>query len=277
MTDKKVWLITGTSSGVGRELVAAALEQGYRVVASARTPEDVRALVAPHPDRALAVRLDVTDEPSIDRAVRDALEQFGRIDVVVNNAGYGLIGAVEEPSDAQIRRQFDTNVFGVVNVLRQTLPVLREQGAGHVINVSSCLGLLAFASYGYYSATKFALQGLSEALAQELAPLGINVTIAEPGSIRTDFVSRGIVRPEHPRPEAYPSTHAITEYLTKTDGTQNSDPRKIARSLIEITEMEHPPFHAPLGEDAYQVIEQQLHTLGEAIRLGRERSLTTGF
>jgi NAD(P)-dependent dehydrogenase (short-subunit alcohol dehydrogenase family) len=276
MADKKVWLITGTSSGVGRELVAEALEQGYRVVASARTPEDVRALVAPHPDRAIAVRLDVTDEPSIDRAVRDALERFGRIDVVVNNAGYGLIGAVEEPSDAQIRRQFDTNVFGVVNVLRQTLPVLREQGTGHVINVSSCLGLLAVASYGYYSATKFALQGLSEALAQELAPLGISVTIAEPGAIRTDFVSRGIVRPEHPRPEAYPSTRAITEYLTKTDGTQNSDPRTIARSLIEIAETDRPPFHVPLGEDAYQVIEQQLHTIGEAIRLGRERSLTTG-
>lgn len=276
MGDEKVWFITGSSSGIGRALAEEALAQGERVVATARRPEVLDDLVDGHPGSALAVRLDVTSRREVEQAVHRAVEVFGRLDVVVNNAGYGLIGALEEPSDEQIRGQFETNVFGVLNVVREALPVLRRQGRGHIINVSSSLGFHAVASYGYYSATKFALQGLSEALAAETAALGIKVTIAEPGGTRTEFVTRGMVDPAHPLPEVYPSTGALSTYLARTDGRQHSDPRKVARVLIDVADLADPPLHLPLGVDAHDAIGRHLARNAEEIRLGRERALRTG-
>jgi NAD(P)-dependent dehydrogenase (short-subunit alcohol dehydrogenase family) len=277
MSEKKVWLITGTSTGIGRELAEAALEKGYRVAATARRPEVLSDLVERYPETALAVRLDVTSREDVEAAVAATVEKFGRLDVVVNNAGYGLAGAIEEPSDEQIRAQFETNVFGVLNVLRGALPVLRAQKSGHVINVSSGLGFFAYPSYGYYSATKFALQGLSEALALETAPLGIKVTIAEPGGTRTDFISKGLVEPENFLAEAYPSTGALLEKFNEFDGRQLSDPRRLAEVLLEIAELENPPLHLPLGEDSYRAIEGQLAKISEEISRWREKSLSTSY
>jgi NAD(P)-dependent dehydrogenase (short-subunit alcohol dehydrogenase family) len=276
MSEKKVWFITGTSAGIGRELAEAALEKGYRVAATARKPEVLRDLAEKYPETVLTLKLDVTDKNDIAQAIAKTIEKFGRIDTVVNNAGYGLLGAVEEPSDEQIRRQFETNVFGVINVVREVLPVLRRQKSGHIINVSSGLGFFAFPSYGYYSATKFAVQGISEALAQETAALGIKVTIAEPGGTRTDFI-KGVVQPENVLPEAYPSTTNLFEMFGDMQGAQLSDPRRVAEVLIEVSENENPPLHLPLGEDSYNGIQNQLHKISKEISEWRETSLATGY
>lgn len=276
MSEKKVWFITGTSSGIGRELAEEALAQGYRVVATARKPEVLKDLVEKYPETALAVKLDVTNKEDVKNSLNEAIDKFERIDVVVNNAGYGLIGAIEEPEDEQIRQQFETNVFGVLNVLRGVLPTFRSQKSGHIINVSSGLGFFAYPSYGYYSATKFALQGLSESLAKETAHLGIKVTIAEPGGTRTDF-GKGVIKAENILAEDYPSTAAFINLLGDADGKQFSDPNKIAKILIEIAETENPPFHLPLGEDSYNGIVAQLEKINNEISILKEKSLATGY
>lgn len=279
MSGSKVWFITGTSAGIGRELAETALENGYRVVATARKPEVLQDLAEKYPETVLTVKLDVTDKNNVTEAIEKAVEKFGRIDVVVNNAGYGLLGAVEEPSDEQIRGQFETNFFGVINVVRESLPILRRQKSGHIINVSSGLGFFAFPSYGYYSATKFAVQGLSEALAQEVAPLGIKVTIAEPGGTKTNFIT-GVVQPENALPEEYPTTtnlFAQFSDISNSHGLQLSDPRRIAEVLIETIESENPPLHLPLGEDSYNGIQAALDKISKEIAERRDQSLATGY
>lgn len=276
MSEKKVWFITGTSAGIGKELAETALEKGYKVAATARKPEVLRDLAEKYPDTVLTLKLDVTDKNDIAEALRQTIEKFGRIDVVVNNAGYGLLGAVEEPSDEQIRQQFETNVFGVINVVRASLPILRAQKSGHIINVSSGLGFFAFPSYGYYSATKFAVQGISEALAQETAALGIKVTIAEPGGTKTEFI-KGVVQPENALPEDYPTTTNLFETFGKMDGLQLSDPRRVAEVLIGVAETENPPLHLPLGEDSYDGIQNQLDKISKEIAQWRETSIATGY
>jgi NAD(P)-dependent dehydrogenase (short-subunit alcohol dehydrogenase family) len=273
----KVWFITGASSGLGRALAEEVLAQGDRVIATARKTSGLRNLVEKYSDAARALTLDVTNLDDVQDSVAQAIKEFGRIDVVVNNAGYGLVGAIEEPSDEQIRQLFETNVFGVLNVLRETLPILRRQKSGHIINISSRLGFTAFPSYGYYSATKYALHGLSEALAQEVAPFGIKVTIAEPGGIRTNFNEKSVVQPENLLPAEYPSTAVFNGYLSNGHGKQFSDPHKIAELLVEITKSEDPPLHLPLGEDAYHKIEEQLNKITEEIARWREKGSATGY
>lgn len=276
MSEKKVWFITGTSVGIGRALAETALEKGYKVAATARKPEVLKDLAEKYPETVLTLKLDVTNKKDIAAAINQTIEKFGAIDVVVNNAGYGLLGAVEEPSDEQIRGQFETNLFGVINVVREVLPTLRKQKSGHIINVSSGLGFFAYPSYGYYSATKFAVQGLSEALAQETAHLGIKVTIAEPGGTRTDFI-KGVVKPENVSPEAYPSTTKLFELFNGRQGGEFSDPRRIAEVLIEVAETENPPLHLPLGEDSYNGIQKQLDKISREISEWREKSIDTGY
>jgi NAD(P)-dependent dehydrogenase (short-subunit alcohol dehydrogenase family) len=271
MKEKKVWLITGSSSGLGRGLAEEALAEGYRVVATARKPEALQSLVDNYPSAARAVKLDVTNLNDVNAAISEAIKAFGRIDVLVNNAGYGLVGAVEEPSDKQFRQEFETNVFGVINVLRGVLPILRRQKGGHILNISSYTGFTAFPSYGYYSATKFAIQGLSEALAQEVATHGIKVTIAEPGGIKSDFIGRSLEKPENALPEIYPSTTEFLNLLGKVDVSRLSDPHNIARLLIEVVESDSPPLHLPIGEDAYAVITGRLDQLKAEILRSQER------
>lgn len=277
MSENKVWFITGTSTGIGRALAETALAKGYKVVATARKPEVLADLAEKYPETVLTVKLDVTDKKDVADAIEKSVEKFGRIDVVVNNAGYGLLGAVEEPSDKQIRGQFETNLFGVINVVRGTLPVLRRQKSGHIINVSSGLGFFAFPSYGYYSATKFAVQGLSEALAQEVAPLGIKVTIAEPGATRTSFIDKGVVKPANALPEDYPSTTNLLELFNQSQDSPISDPRRLAEILIEIAEVENPPLHLPLGADSVDGIQNHLEKILKEISKWREKTMATGY
>lgn len=276
MSEKKVWFITGTSAGIGRELTETALEKGYKVAATARKPEVLKDLAEKYPETILTLKLDVTNKNDIAEAINQTIEKFGAIDVVVNNAGYGLLGAIEEPSDEQIRGQFETNLFGVLNVVRGVLPTLRKQKSGHIINVSSGLGFFAFPSYGYYSATKFAVQGLSDALAQETAHLGIKVTIAEPGGTKTDFI-KGVVQPENNLTEAYPTTANLFERFKDFQDAQLSDPRRLAEVLIEVAETENPPLHLPLGEDSYNGIQAHLDKIKQEISEWREKSIDTGY
>lgn len=275
MSENKVWFITGTSSGFGRALAEEVLAKGERVVATARKPEVLRDLVEKYPDTARAVRLDVTNTEDAKSAVREAVKEFGRIDVLVNNAGYALVGAIEETSDEQIRRQFETNVFGVINVTREVLPFLRRQKSGHIVNIGSVVGISATPSMGIYSATKFALEGLSEALAGELAPFGIKTTIVEPGPFSTNGFASAIFA-ENPLPEVYPSPAQLAETFQEFKNIAG-DPVKAVRVIIEAVEAGNPPFRLPLGLMAFEGIEAKLEQVKREISIWRTRAVNTNF
>ena len=275
MNENKVWFITGTSSGFGKALAEEVLAKGDRVVATARKPEVLADLVEKYPDTARAVKLDVTNMVDAKNSVREAIKEFGRIDVLVNNAGYALVGAIEETSDEQIRQQFDTNVFGVLNVTREVLPFLRDQKSGHIVNIGSMVGISAWASLSIYSATKFALEGLSEALAGEVAAHGIKTTIVEPGPYNTGGVERAVFA-ANLLPEAYPSTTQLPEVFREFDTTAG-DPVKAVKIIIEAVESENPPFRLPLGLPAFEAIEAKLEQVKQEISIWRERAINTNF
>lgn len=277
MTEKKVWFITGCSTGLGRDLAEVLLEQGYRVVATARRLDSIADLAERFPANARIASLDVTDRDEITAAVEKAIEEFGRIDVLVNNAGYGLLGAIEEPSTDQIRAQFDTNVFGAVDVMRVVLPQMRRQTSGHVLNMSSVAGFIASGSAGYYAATKFALEALSEALAQETADHGIRVTIVEPGPFRTDFGGRSLSGPEGQMPDVYPGTQKFLDYFAEVDRKQVGDPRKAAQVMIDVVESAEPPLRLPLGELCITRIVSELEKVRADIAPWREAGIATAF
>ncbi len=275
MSENKVWFITGTSSGFGRILAEEVLAKGERVVATARKPEVLQDLVEKYPDTARAVKLDVTNLEDVKNAVSEAVKEFGRIDVLVNNAGYALAGAIEETSNEQIRQQFDTNLFGVLNVTREALPVLRRQKSGHIVNISSVVGFSAFPSLGIYSASKFALEGISEALAAEVAPLGIKTTLVEPGPFYTGGVERAIFA-DNLLPEAYPVTTQLPEAFREFSRTAG-DPVKAVRVIIEAVEADDPPFRLPLGLPAFEAIEAKLEQVKQEISIWRTRAIDTNF
>lgn len=277
MNEKKIWFITGASSGFGRALAEAVLAKGERVVATARKPEVLRDLIEKHPGWALAVRLDVTNLEDAKNAVSEAVKEFGRIDVLVNNAGHGLVGAIEEAGSEQIKQQFDTNVFGVLNVTRAALPVLREQKSGHVVNIGSNVGFAAVGSFGYYSATKFALEGISEALAAEVAPHKIKTTIVEPGPFHTGYSSRALVYGDNLLPEVYPSTAEVIKSFSEADSPNAGDPVKAVRIIIEAVESENPPFRLPLGAAAFETVEAKLEAVKREIHVWRDRATQTNF
>ena len=197
-TDPKRWLITGCSTGIGRSIAAAALARGHQVAVTARRPETIADLVAIDPDRTIALPLDVTDAAQVTAAVSETESAFGGIDVLVNNAGYGYMAALEEGDDTEVRKLFDTNYFGVVSMIKAVLPGMRAQRDGHIVNISSMTGLVANPPNIYYSSTKFALEALTEGLAKELQPLGIRVSAVEPGAVRTDWASRSMKETSHP-------------------------------------------------------------------------------
>jgi NAD(P)-dependent dehydrogenase (short-subunit alcohol dehydrogenase family) len=274
--ESRVWFITGSSTGFGRELAEEALAQGHRVVATARRPEALDDLVQKYPQTARAVRLDVTKPEEVRAAVDEAVKAFGRIDVLVNNAGYGLIGALEEVSDEQLRRQFETNFFGAASVLRAALPVLRRQRSGHVLNFSSVGGFVSFPAASPYTATKFALEALSESLAQEVAHLGVKVTIVEPGAFRTDFNGRSLDAPQNRIPD-YAATEQFLNWLRANDGQQPGDPRKAARAVIKAVESANPPLRLPLGADAVGAIEAKLEAVKKEIGEWRQVAVDTAY
>jgi NAD(P)-dependent dehydrogenase (short-subunit alcohol dehydrogenase family) len=252
------WLITGASSGLGRALAEAVLDAGHRVVATARDPESVTDLERRHPGQALAARLDVTRPDDARTALASATEAFGRVDVVVNNAGYGLFGALEELDDEQLRRQFETNVFGPVNVIRAALPQLRRQGSGHIVQISSLEGVAPIlAGETAYAATKFAAEGLCEALAMEVRHLGIRVTIVEPGPVRTDFAAGAVAEPS--RIDDYDaSVGEALRLFEQLAGNQPNDPARVAAAVVEAIEADEPPLRLVLGTEAVDAVRAKL-------------------
>ncbi len=261
VNDFKVWLITGSSTGFGRTLAETVLEKGDKVIATARKPEQLQDLIAQYPDTAKALRLDVTNPDEIIAAIEKANTAFGRIDVLVNNAGYGLIGAFEEVSDEQIHRNFDTNLFGAINVIRAVLPIMRLQQSGHIINMSAIAGFTNELGFSIYGGAKFALEGVSEALHGEVAPLGIKVTIVEPGPFRTDFIGRSLDRAEE-QMEAYQGTVGkFLNFLNNIEGKQPGDPAKAAEAIIKVVNSENPPLRLVLGQYAYTKFRKKIESL----------------
>lgn len=257
----KVWFITGTSTGFGRELAEAALQAGNQVVATARKPEVLGTLTAKYGDKVLAITLDVTKPDTIVAAVEAARAKFGRIDVLVNNAGYSVVGGFEEITDAQFRAQYETNVFGVLNVLRAALPTLRAQKSGYILNVSSVVGLTAMPALSAYASSKFALEGISEALAAELKPMGIHVVLVEPGAFRTAFGVAGVPKGDNPIAEYAPTAGETIGWLEGSVGKQPGDPKKAAQAMLDIADNPAPPLRLLLGNDALQMLRQKLDSL----------------
>ncbi|NSC25115.1 SDR family NAD(P)-dependent oxidoreductase [Streptomyces albus subsp. chlorinus] len=260
-----VWLITGCSSGLGRALAEHALSRGDRVAVTARDVASVRDLATAHGDRALALRLDVTDPASVTAAVEACEKEFGRVDVLVNNAGYGYLAAIEEGEDAAVRDLYDTNVHGVVTVLKAVLPGMRARRSGRIVNVSSFGGLAAFAATGYYHATKFALEGLSESLAAEVAPLGIAVTLAEPGGLRTRWAGSSMQQSPI-RLDDYEQTAGKRRETTfAVSGRQPGDPVRAAAAIAAAVDAETPPLRLLLGSDALAGARARLERLRSEI------------
>ncbi|MBB5318205.1 oxidoreductase [Tunturibacter empetritectus] len=249
---QRVWFITGASTGFGRLLAEEVLKSGGKVVATARQLDKIADLERQYPQSAKALTLDVTDAGQVDSVVTQAFAQFGQIDVLVNNAGYGVAGAIEEVSEAEFMPMFETNVFGLLKVTRAFLPYLRKQRSGHILNLSSIGGLIGGQGIGMYNASKFAVEGISEALAAELAPLGIRVTVIEPGPFRTDFLGRSGVIAETKISDYDNTAGNMRKYFAENDGKQKGDPLRAVRAMIEVVESLNPPLHLLLGASALE-------------------------
>ncbi|GAC1036738.1 oxidoreductase [Pseudomonas sp. No.117] len=274
---KKTWLITGCSSGLGQHIAVAAAARGDNVVATARDPAVLQSLTQRFPDNLKAVRLDVTDASSAAAAIALAQQAFGGLDVLVNNAGVGFIGAVEEAEPSEYRPLFEVNVFGLIEMTRLALPVLRESGAGRIVNLSSGAGLSGGPGSGYYSASKFAVEGFSESLAREVEPLGLRVIIVEPGPFRTDFLGRSIALAKQVI-DAYADTAGRRRaYRDSNDGRQAGDPQKAAAVIVQAVEAANPPLHLPLGPVAYDIVEHKLSSLRADMDAWRAIALHTDY
>lgn len=272
-----IWFITGASSGLGRALAEAVLARGWRAALTARTSERLAELAAQHGERALVLTLDVTDGRSIGRAIAAAEAHFGKIDVLVNNAGYGYLAAIEEGEEAEIRAQFETNVFGLIAVTKKVLPGMRARRGGHIFNVSSLGGLVAFAATGYYHATKFAVEALSESLAQEVKPLGIKVTILEPGAFRTDWAGRSMIE-SRTIIDDYAETAGKRRAATRAvSGKQPGDPARAAAAIIAAYEAEEPPLRLLLGASALKIARDRLDALRTNFDAWAQVTLSTDF
>lgn len=248
--DTPVWFITGCSTGFGRELAIALIDRGYRVVATARNPDDVADLVTQGGDRVLALRLDVTDTVQAEAAVAAATDRFGRIDVLVNNAGIGYFGAIEESDEAEVRRMFDINFWGLTRMTDLVLPGFRARKAGMIVNISSVGGLRGSAGVGYYNATKFAVDGWSEALAAEVNPLGIGVLIVAPSAFRTDWAGRSANEIARPIEDYAATAGARRAQIRGWSGAQPGDPKRAATAIIEAVEAKDTPLRLLLGKAA---------------------------
>jgi NAD(P)-dependent dehydrogenase (short-subunit alcohol dehydrogenase family) len=278
MDTKKVWLVTGASKGLGLSLVKTLLNHGYRVAATSRSLKALESAVGEHKDF-LPLQVDLMNEESVDSGITQVLNTFGQLDVVVNNAGYGQNGTLEEISDQEARQNFDVNVFGLLNVVRKSMPHLREQQSGHIFNIASVAGLLGnFPGFGIYCATKFAVVGLTEALSAEAESFGIKTTVVYPGYFRTEFLSDDSLKLAKNRMDIYAKARA-SERLHKEEisGNQLGDPDKAAEVLIQVAESENPALHLFLGSDAYGMAHQKLETLETALETNKELSYSTDF
>ena len=273
----RTWFITGTSRGFGKLIASSALAAGDTVVATARDPGTIPEFLRQHADL-LALKLDVTNEAQAREAVRTAVERFGRIDVLVNNAGYGLIGAIEETSAIEVERVFKTNVFGLLNVTRAALPQMRAQRSGHILNFSSIGGYSSSAGFGIYCATKFAVEGISEAMSTELRPLGIHATAVEPGYFRTTFLSDNSLASTMARIDDYADTVGkVRTFAAGADGQQPGDPKRLAEAMITLVNATNPPRRLPLGADTVRRLELKHREVEAELAQWRELAMSTGF
>ena len=272
----KVWLVTGASSGFGRAIVEAALAAGDVVVGAARRTEGLDDLVAAHPDQMETLRLDVTDTGAAEAAVRDVVARHGRIDVLVNNAGRALVGAFEETTEQELRDLFELHVFGPAALTRAVLPFMRERRSGAIVQMSSMGGQMSFAGVSAYSGTKFALEGLSEGLADEVAEYGIKVLIVEPGAFRTSFFDSGRARTSADS-GVYANVSATRDAAADSHGVQPGDPAKAAALILAALDAEETPFRLPLGEDAVDAVLGHLDQVRGDIAAWEKRTRATGF
>jgi NAD(P)-dependent dehydrogenase (short-subunit alcohol dehydrogenase family) len=274
----KTWFITGASSGLGEALSKAVLAAGDSVVATFRKQEQSEAFTREAKENGIGLLLDVTHTEDITQALQAAKHKFGRIDVLVNNAGYGTVGAIEEFSLQEIREQMETNFFGAVAVTKEALPLLREQGGGHIIQISSQSGFRASAGFGIYNASKFALEGFSEALAQEVQPFGIKVVIVEPGPFRTQFLGSSVKTPKETL-EAYKNTAVaqMYQYMQRMNGKQEGDPEKAARAIVDYIHNNREPLRLPLGKTTIQGMRAKLASVEKDIAANEAISISTVF
>lgn len=272
-----VWLITGCSTGIGRSIAQAALAAGYRAVVTARDPAKVADIVTAHPGRAISAPLDVTRKEQIAAAIEAGETAFGSIDVLVNNAAYGYLAAVEEGEDHEVRALFDTNYFGAVDCIKAVLPGMRARGFGHVINISSMTGLVANPANAYYSSTKFALEALTEALSKEVAAFGIKVTAVEPGAFRTDWSGRSARQTGAPIAAYEDSVGLRRRMIIAADGKQEGDPDRAAEEIVKIALTEKPPLHLLLGPDVYRAYTAKLDGLQAEVKAWEAVSLSTSY
>lgn len=259
--DNPVWLITGCSTGFGRELAKLVLERGWRAVVTARDPSKLTDLAEGHGDRALVLQLDVTDRKQIDDVVAKSQKHFGRIDALVNNAGYGYLAAIEEGEDDAVRAMFETNVFGLVDMTKAVLPIMRAQKSGLVVNISSIGGITSFAATGYYHGTKYAVEGISESLAIEVKPLGIDVLLVEPGPFRTNWAGPSI-KQSATRIDDYAATAGERRKQTEArSGNQAGDPVRAAQAIIDAALSDTPPLRLLLGKAALELARKKVTSL----------------
>jgi len=265
ITGKPVWFITGCSTGFGRELAKYVLQRGYRVVVTARNPDKVNDVAAM--GEALVLNLDVTDQGQVNASIKAAEEEFGRIDVLVNNAGIGYFAAVEESEEDQVRRMFEINVFGLGRMIRAALPGMRRNRKGFIVNISSVGGLRSFPALGYYSSTKFAVEGLSDALWQEVEPLGIKVMVVEPSGFRTDWAGRSANESQLQIDDYIDTAGACRRQVRANSGKQPGDPILAVHAIVNAVESPHPPHHLLLGNDAYKGAMAKLEDLRKEFSL----------
>ncbi|MFC0516837.1 oxidoreductase [Mucilaginibacter angelicae] len=279
MENNKVWFVTGASKGLGLALVKKLLNEGYKVAATSRNLSDLNNAVDVHSEQFLPLAVNLTNEESVQEAVELTVKTFGKIDVVVNNAGYGLLGGIEELTDREARDNFEVNVFGSLNVIRKALPYLRAQKSGHILNVSSIGGFTgAFAGGGIYCATKFAVNGFSETLSAEVAPFGIKVTIVQPGYFRTNFLSAGsLAVPQNQIADYQNVRDTVNFHQNDMDKQQAGDPEKAAAAMISITTEANPPLNLFLGEDAYGLVEKKLAFVQNELETWKDLTLSTAI
>jgi NAD(P)-dependent dehydrogenase (short-subunit alcohol dehydrogenase family) len=279
MDTKKVWLVTGASKGLGLTLVKKLLAEGHSVAATSRTIAELQKAVSEENATFLPLEVDLINENSVENAVLKSVEKFGKLDVVVNNAGYGQLGTLEELTDLESRQNFDTNVFGSLNIIRKTMPYLREQKSGFIINIASIGGLTGeFAGWGIYCATKFAVVGFTEALAAEVKEFGVNATVVYPGYFRTDFLTGGSLRTPKSEINEYTAARELqVAHENDINGNQPGNPEKAAVALIELAAMENPPVHLVLGSDAFNIAGNKLNALQKEISEFKMLSTSTDY
>ncbi len=273
----KVWFITGCSTGFGRELAKEVLAAGYRAAVASRNTDDVKDIVDAYPDNAIAVKLDVTKADEITAAVQQVQIKFGQIDVLVNNAGIGYFGAIEESEEDEVRRMFEINFFGLANVTKAVLPVLRKQRSGHILNVASIGGLVGFPAVGFYNATKFAVDGFSESLAKEVAPLGIKVTVIAPSGFRTDWAGRSANNSKIVIDDYKETAGTNKDNIRGYSGNQPGDPVRAAKAMIKAVESENPPLRLLLGEAALKGARNKLDVLKKDFDTWEETTVGADF